>query len=93
VRLAIRTNDDAVVLMHYSGRVRLLPGKASIAMIAPVFETGDPRYPWINEVQAVVKGDLSPSGQDSTTKSTSSNKPRASATAASPCASAAVGAP
>jgi hypothetical protein len=42
VRLAIRTNDDAVVLMHYSGRVRLLPGKASIAMIAPVFETGDP---------------------------------------------------
>jgi hypothetical protein len=28
-------------------------------LIAPVFETGDPRYSWINEVQAVGKGVLS----------------------------------
>jgi hypothetical protein len=27
--------------------------------VAPVFETGDPRYSWINEVQAVGKGVLS----------------------------------
>ena len=27
--------------------------------IAPVFETGDPRYSWLNEVQAVGKGILS----------------------------------
>jgi Protein of unknown function (DUF3237) len=39
--------------------VQLVPGKASIALIAPVFETGDPRYSWINEVQAVGKGVLS----------------------------------
>jgi hypothetical protein len=45
--------------MRYSGRVRLVPGKASIALIAPVFETGDPRCSWINEVQAVGKGLLS----------------------------------
>ena len=59
VRIAIRTNDDAVVLMRYSGRVRLVPGKASITLIAPVFETGDPRYSWINEIQAAGKGVLS----------------------------------
>ena len=59
VRIAIRTSDDAVVLMHYAGRVRLVPGKTSVALIAPVFETGDPRYSWINEIQAVGKGVLS----------------------------------
>lgn len=59
VRLAIRTNDDAVVLMHYSGRIRFVPGQASTVMIAPVFETGDPRYSWLNEIQAVGKGILS----------------------------------
>jgi hypothetical protein len=38
--------------------VQLVPGKAAIALIAPVFETGDPRYSWINEIQAVGKGVL-----------------------------------
>jgi Protein of unknown function (DUF3237) len=33
--------------------------QASIVMIAPVFETGDPRYSWLNEIQAVGKGILS----------------------------------
>jgi len=56
VRIVIRTDDDAVVLMRYSGRVRLAPGKACIALIAPVFETGDPRYSWINQLQAADKG-------------------------------------
>lgn len=40
------------------GRVQLVPGKAAVALIAPVFETGDPRYSWINEIQAVGKGVL-----------------------------------
>jgi hypothetical protein len=59
VRMAIRTNDNAVVLMRYSGRIRFIPRQASIVMIAPVFETGDPRYSWLNEIQAVGKGILS----------------------------------
>lgn len=42
VRIAIRTGDGAVVLMRYAGRIRFVPAQASIAMIAPVFETGDP---------------------------------------------------
>jgi len=59
VRIAIRTDDGALVLMRYAGRIRFMPGQESIAMIAPVFETGDPRYSWLNEIQAVGKGILS----------------------------------
>jgi hypothetical protein len=59
-----------------------------------VFETGDPRYSWINKVQAVGKGVLSADKTrlDSTTKSTSSDKRRVSATAASLCARVSIGA-
>jgi hypothetical protein len=60
----------------------------------PVFETGDPRYSWINKVQAAGKGVLSADKTrlDSTTKSMSSDKRRVSATAASPCARVSIGA-
>lgn len=58
VRIAIRTDDGAVVLMSYTGRMRFVLGQESIVMIAPVFETGDPRYSWLNEVQAVGRGIL-----------------------------------
>jgi hypothetical protein len=56
VRIAIRTDDEAVVLMRYSGRLRFVPDAESVALIAPLFETGDPRYQWINDVQAAGKG-------------------------------------
>lgn len=59
VRLAIQTDDHAVVLMRYSGRLRFVPGQESIAFIAPVFETGDRHYQWLNDIQAVGKGALS----------------------------------
>ncbi len=58
VRLAIRTDDRAVVFIRYSGRLRYLPGQESLAFIAPLFETGDAEYLWLNEVQAVGKGAL-----------------------------------
>jgi Protein of unknown function (DUF3237) len=48
-----------VVLVRYSGRLRFVPGQESVAFIAPVFETGDPRYQWLNDIQAVGKGALS----------------------------------
>jgi Protein of unknown function (DUF3237) len=60
VRLAIRTSDGALILMRYGGRIRFRPGQPSTVMIAPVFETGDPRYSWLNEIQAAGKGTLSP---------------------------------
>ena len=59
VRLAIQTHDQAIVLMRYSGRLRFVRGQESVAFIAAVFETGDPRYLWINSIQAAGKGILS----------------------------------
>ena len=59
VRLAIQTGDGAVVLIRYAGRLLFVPGRESVAFIAPVFETGDPRYQWLNPVQAVGKGIMS----------------------------------
>ena len=59
VRLAIQTSDGAVVLIRYSGRLLFVPGQESVAFIAPVFETGDLRYQWLNSVQAVGKGIMS----------------------------------
>ena len=59
VRVAIQTDDRAVVLMRYSGRLRFVPGQESVAFIAPVFETGNRHYQWLNDIQAVGKGALS----------------------------------
>ncbi len=56
---SIQTTDGAVVLIRYSGRLQFVPGQESVAFIAPVFETGDPRYQWLNYVQAAGKGVLS----------------------------------
>jgi hypothetical protein len=36
-----------------------IPGRESVAFITPVLETGDPRYQWLNLVQAVGKGIMS----------------------------------
>jgi hypothetical protein len=44
------------VLVRYFGRVRLVPGQAAVAVVAPVFETGDSRYSWLNDVQAAAMG-------------------------------------
>ena len=60
VRLAIETDDGAVILIRYRARFRLVPDQPAIVMIAPVFDTGDSRYSWLNEIQAVGKGLLSP---------------------------------
>jgi hypothetical protein len=59
VRLAIQTDDGAVVLIRYTGRLLFVPGQESVAFIAPVFETGDPRYQWLNPIQAAGKGIMS----------------------------------
>jgi hypothetical protein len=59
VRLVIQTHDEAIVLVQYSGRMRFVRGHESVAFVAAVFETGDPRYQWINSIQAAGKGILS----------------------------------
>ena len=59
VRATMETDDGAVVFLHYTGRTDVSGGPgASPIYVAPVFETGDPRYSWLNAVQAVGKGAL-----------------------------------
>jgi len=48
-----------LILPDVAGRLLFVPGRESVAFIAPVFETGDPRYQWLNAVQAVGKGIMS----------------------------------
>jgi len=59
VRLTVETDDGAIVLITYGGRMDLSggPGAAPI-YVAPRFETGHPDYAWLNLVQAVGKGTL-----------------------------------
>ncbi|MHC1560773.1 DUF3237 domain-containing protein [Actinomycetospora sp. C-140] len=55
-RMAFRTDDDAVIFMRYGGRARLADGVPVDLVVAPTFETADPRYAWLNTVQAVGLG-------------------------------------
>jgi hypothetical protein len=58
-RMTIRTTDGALIYMQYGGRLDLSnPGAGLFPKVAPVFETGDERYLWLNGVQAVGKGKL-----------------------------------
>jgi len=59
VRMTFETHDGALVFVSYSGRIDLSkgPGQSPI-YTAPLFETGDDRYAWLNRVQAVAKGTL-----------------------------------
>ncbi len=53
VRLLLRTDDGADILMTYRGIA--VDGGATIRA-APTFETGDERYAWLNTVQGVATG-------------------------------------
>jgi hypothetical protein len=59
VRVTFETHDGALVFVAYSGRSDLSrgPGQSPV-YAAPLFETGDDRYAWLNRVQAVAKGTL-----------------------------------
>ena len=58
-RLTLRTHDDALIYMSYGGRLDMSnPAAGLFAYAAPVFETGDARYAWLNGVQAAGKGKL-----------------------------------
>ena len=53
VRLLLETDDGAVILMTYKG-VGVDGGKT--LRTAPLFETSDERYAWLNNVQGVATG-------------------------------------
>jgi hypothetical protein len=59
VRAALRTEDEdpALVYVEYHGRVDFSdPAGPGPLLAAGRFQTGDPRYAWLNTVQAVFKG-------------------------------------
>ena len=56
-RFTLQTHDGAIVYVEATGRTdstRFASG--GDVLFAPVFETGDARYAWLNKVQAVGKG-------------------------------------
>lgn len=55
-RLLLETDDGALICMRYTGRGARPPATPKPIVTAPTFETGDPRYAWLNTVQAVGKG-------------------------------------
>ncbi len=55
VRILLETDDGAAILMQYKGIG--VDGGENIRT-APLFETGDERYAWLNSVQAVAHGSV-----------------------------------
>jgi hypothetical protein len=74
VRLCLRTDDGATILMTFGGRMVTTPENFEYVLdymkpddpqgaeeryylrTNPLFETGDPRYAWLNNIVAVGKG-------------------------------------
>jgi hypothetical protein len=57
VRMTLKTHDDAIVYVSYNGVAGVEEGVFK-ARSAPLFETGDERYAWLNNIQAVGIGGL-----------------------------------
>ena len=56
VRLTLKTDDGALILVTYNGIGQTTDAGASLR-IAPLFETGDSRYVWLTRLQAVGAGE------------------------------------
>ncbi len=75
VRLTLKTDDDALILMFYRGiahappdvmaafnRREAVPAAAVYVRTTPRFETSAPKYDWLNRIVAVAKGRRTTSG-------------------------------
>ena len=59
VRITVETDDGAAILVTYGGRTVLANGAGKAPLyVAPLFSTGDDRYSFLNELQAVGRGVL-----------------------------------
>ena len=58
IRGTLETPDGAIVYVNYYGKSDFSRGMVFpiTIYVAPRFETSDPRYAWLNKVQAVGKG-------------------------------------
>lgn len=62
-RFGLETDDGAIVYAQYHGRMDAsVPREERVIHVAPRFETADPRYAWLNLVQAVGRGTFGPEG-------------------------------
>jgi hypothetical protein len=55
VRIMLKTDDGADIFMRYEGVGVREDGKLKLAT-SPLFETGDERYAWLNNTQAIATG-------------------------------------
>jgi hypothetical protein len=55
VRLTLKTDDGALILVTYNGIGQTTDTGATLRA-APLFETGDARYAWLTRLQAVALG-------------------------------------
>ncbi|MCZ7525718.1 MAG: DUF3237 domain-containing protein [Acidimicrobiia bacterium] len=60
VRATMQTDDGALVYLAYRGRANVGKGPGEPVYGTPLFNTGDDRYTWLNEIQAVYKGTFDP---------------------------------
>lgn len=56
VRTTLETDDGALIYVRYEGRSDYTNVATSPIIVAPLFETADPRYAWLNKIQAIAKG-------------------------------------
>lgn len=66
VRVTLKTDDGALIYGAYKGRVIRVaddPSVSAIVYAAPLFSTGDARYQWLNSIQVIAKGLVSPDGR------------------------------
>ena len=61
VRMLLTTHDNAQILMTYTG-IGAADADGFGFRITPLFEAGDARYAWLNDVQAIGIGELTAEG-------------------------------
>jgi hypothetical protein len=61
VRLVLTTDDGVPILMTYTG-IGALDSDGFGLRTTPLFEVGDARYAWLNDVQGVAIGELTADG-------------------------------
>jgi hypothetical protein len=60
IRFLLETHDGALVYVFGPGRVDTSRGVPGPGYFAPMFEAGDPRYSWLNRIQAVARSRAEP---------------------------------
>jgi ribosomal protein S1 len=55
VRFTLKTDDGAFIFVEYQGRGDM---EAGLIAAAPTFQTGSEKYAWLNNIQAILAGNV-----------------------------------